>query len=143
MSQVGMAVIDNSIVLVGNLTQDPELRFTPQGTAVAKLRLAVNRRVREGGHWQDRLDGYFTLIVWRDYAEHVAESLRKGQRVLVAGRIVTRSYDKDGDTRYVTEITAEEVCPSLRWATAAITRSDRLNRPSPDPTALSEDDMPF
>ncbi|MGH3665809.1 MAG: single-stranded DNA-binding protein, partial [Egibacteraceae bacterium] len=108
---------DNAITIIGNLTDDPELRFTPSGVAVTNCRVAVNRRFRNSqtNEWEDRLDGYFTVNVWRDMAENVADSLGKGARVLVAGRLISRSYEnKDGETRWVTEIEADEVCPSLR-----------------------------
>ncbi|MDP8969283.1 MAG: single-stranded DNA-binding protein, partial [Actinomycetota bacterium] len=110
---------DNVITIVGNLTDDPELRYTPSGVAVANMRVAVNRRIRnkDTNEWDDRLDGFFTVNVWRDYAENVAESLSRGTRVLVQGRLISRSYeDREGQTRWVTEIEADEVCPSLRWA---------------------------
>ncbi len=110
--------------------------------------MAVNRRVRNGGEWDDRLDGFFTAVIWREHGENVAESLRKGDRVLVMGRLTSRSYeDKEGKTRWVTEVQAEEVCPSLRWARVKVmnasnrdsieARSDRSQTP-PDP-----DDVPF
>lgn len=150
---------DNVITIVGNLTDDPELRFTPNGIAVANVRVAVNRRIRNSqtNEWEDRLDGYFTVNVWRDYAENVAESLRRGTRVLVTGRLISRSYqDKEGQTRWVTEIEADEVCPSLRWATAQVTKINRRdgngrgsgsgggsNDEVPAPTAPATDDVPF
>jgi len=119
---------DNVITIVGNLTDDPELRFTPNGVAVANVRVAVNRRTRNNqtNEWEDKLDGYFTVNVWRDYAENVAESLNRGTRVLVTGRLTSRSYqDKEGQTRWVTEIEADEICPSLRWATAQVSKVNR------------------
>jgi single-strand DNA-binding protein len=119
---------DNVITIVGNLTDDPELRFTPNGVAVANVRVAVNRRTRntQTNEWEDKLDGYFTVNVWRDHAENVAESLSRGNRVLVTGRLTSRSYqDKEGQTRWVTEIEADEICPSLRWATAQVTKVNR------------------
>lgn len=119
---------DNVITIVGNLTDDPELRFTPNGVAVANVRVAVNRRTRNNqtNEWEDKLDGYFTVNVWRDHAENVAESLNRGTRVLVTGRLTSRSYqDKEGQTRWVTEIEADEICPSLRWATAQVAKVNR------------------
>jgi single-strand DNA-binding protein len=119
---------DNQITIVGNLTDEPELRYTPNGVAVANCRVAVNRRTfnRESNSWDDKLDGYFTVNVWRDYAENVAESLTKGTRVMVTGRLISRSYeDKEGQTRWVTEIEADEICPSLRWATAKVSKVNR------------------
>lgn len=119
---------DNVITIVGNLTDDPELRYTPNGVAVANMRVAVNRRFRnqQSNEWEDRLDGFFTVNVWRDLAENVAESLHRGDRVLVQGRLQSRSYEnKEGETRWVTEIEADEVCPSLRWAKASIEKVTR------------------
>lgn len=143
----------NSVTIVGNLTDDPELRYTPTGVAVCTCRVAVNRRVKTGDEWDDRLDGYFTAQIWRDHAEHVAASLRRGDRVLVIGRLTSRSYeDKEGQTRWVTEIQAEEVCPSLRWAQAKVRRITRQHEPVPagaggaPPPADGpppDDDVPF
>ena len=119
---------DNVITIVGNLADDPELRYTPAGAAVANIRVAVNRRIfnRESNSWDEKLDGFFTVNIWRDYAENVAESLTKGTRVMVTGRLTARSYeDKEGQTRWVTEIEADEICPSLRWATAKLTKVNR------------------
>jgi single-strand DNA-binding protein len=146
---------DNQITIVGNLTDDPELRFTPTGVAVANVRVAVNRRTRNAqtNDWEDKLDGYFTVNIWRDHAENVAESLSRGTRVLVTGRLISRSYqDKEGQTRWVTEIEADEICPSLRWATATIKKVDRRGARgsgqdsswnAPVPTAPQTDDVPF
>jgi single-strand DNA-binding protein len=146
---------DNAITIVGNLTDDPELRFTPNGVAVANCRVAVNRRFfnRQTNDWDEKLDGYFTVNVWRDYAENVAESLHRGDRVLVSGRLQSRSFEtKEGETRWVTEIEADEVCPSLRWATAQITKVSRGGRdraqaaPQQAPPAEAPpetDDVPF
>ncbi len=150
---------DNVITIVGNLTDDPELRFTPQGAAVANFSVAVNQRFfnKETNAWDERLDGFFRVNIWRDYAENVAESLTRGARVLVTGRLRSRSYeDKEGQTRWVTEIEADEVCPTLRWATAKV---EKVNRSSgagrsggggdnawspPPPTAAPEpDEVPF
>jgi len=146
---------DNTITIIGNLTDDPELRYTPAGVPVANCRVAVNRRIfnRETNSYDDRLDGYFTVNIWRGYAENAAESLRRGSRVLVVGRLISRSYeDKEGQTRWVTEIEAEEICPSLRWATAKLTKVNRDNRTNGDtglggaplPAAPPDsDDVPF
>jgi single-strand DNA-binding protein len=146
---------DNVITIVGNLTDDPELRFTPNGVPVANCRVAVNRRMRnrDTGDWEDRLDGYFTVNIWRDYAENVSETLHRGDRVLVTGRLQSRSYEtKDGETRWVTEIEADEVCPSLRWATAQITKVNRSRnrdrgeatpQQAPPPAPPEADEVPF
>jgi single-strand DNA-binding protein len=127
-------VVDNNVTLVGNLTADPELRFTQTGTAVANMRVAVNRRIRnnQSGEWEDRTDGFFNVVVWRSLAENAADSLRKGTRVLVNGRLTERSFEtQQGETRYVTEIEADEVCPSLRWAVAQVSKSDRTGFSQP------------
>jgi single-strand DNA-binding protein len=118
---------DNQIVIVGNLTDDPELRYTPNGAAVAKFRVAVNRRFKdEAGNWKDGDTSYFTVNAWRSLAENVAESLTRGTRVVVAGRLQMRSWEtQDGEKRSVVEIEADEVGPSLRWATAKVERQGR------------------
>jgi single-strand DNA-binding protein len=120
---------DNQLVLVGNLTDDPELRFTPQGTAVANFRLAVTARVRDGDTWKDGETSFFRVNVWRQLAEHVAESLRKGTRTMVVGRLRARSWETpEGDKRSVVEVEADEVGPSLKWATAKVERTGRTDR---------------
>jgi single-strand DNA-binding protein len=121
---------DNTVSLVGNITDDPELRFTPSGSAVANFTVAVNRRFQKDGQWEDRLDGFFRCNCWRDMAENVAESLQKGMRVVVVGRLQQRSWDdNDGNRRSVFEIQVDEVGPSLRWATAQIQKSRRSSAP--------------
>jgi single-strand DNA-binding protein len=149
---------ENVITIVGNLADDPELRYTPNGVAVTTLRVAVNQRFfnKETNGWDERLDGFFSVNVWRDYAENVAESLKRGARVLVTGRLRSRSYeDKEGQTRWVTEIEADEVCPSLKWATADIRKVSRSGGggrdggdggwggPPPPAQAPTSDEVPF
>ena len=117
---------DNNITLVGNITDDPELRFTPSGAAVANFTVAVNRRINKDGQWEDKLDGFFRCNCWRDMAENVAESLSKGSRVVVVGRLQQRQWeDQDGNKRSSFEIQVDEVGPSLRWATATVQKSSR------------------
>ena len=118
---------DNQIIIVGNLTDDPELRYTPNGAAVAKFRVAVNRRFKdEAGNWKDGETSYFTVNAWRTLAENVAESLTRGTRVVVAGRLQMRSWEnQEGEKRTVVEIEADEIGPSLRWATAKVERQGR------------------
>src|SRR6266487_2305178 len=118
---------DNFTAQVGNLTGDPELRFTQNGTAVANFGLAVNQRIKaEDGAWRDGETSFFKVNVWRDQAENVAESLAKGHRAVVLGRLRTRSWETpEGDKRSVTEIDADEVAPSLRWAIAKPERATR------------------
>ena len=118
---------DNCITLVGNITDDPELRFTPSGRPVANFTVAVNRRWKnQDGQWEDKLDGFFRCNCWRDMAENVAESLQKGMRVMVVGRLQQRSWDdQEGNKRSAFEIQVDEVGPSLRWATAQVQKSQR------------------
>ena len=123
---------DNCITLVGNITDDPELRFTPSGSAVANFTIAVNRRFKnQSGQWEDKLDGFFKCNCWRDMAENIAESLQKGMRVMVVGRLQQRSWDdQEGNKRSAFEIQVDEVGPSLRWATASVTKSQRTSTQS-------------
>jgi single-strand DNA-binding protein len=118
------------VTLVGNLTADPELRFTPSGLPVTSLRVAVTPRSRqEDGSWTDGETSFHTVNVWRDQAEHAVDTLTKGARVLVVGRLKERTWtDQDGTEHQVTELDAEEVGPSLRWATAKVTRANGTGR---------------
>lgn len=116
----------NSVTLIGNLVDDPELRFTPSGVAMAKVRFAVNRRWQDrNGEWQEDTS-FFGGTLWRDAAENIAESLTKGTRVIVTGRLEQRNWEtQDGEKRSIVEIAIDEIGPSLRWATAQVTRSPR------------------
>ena len=117
---------DNTVTLVGNITDDPELRFTPSGAAVANFTVAVNRRFKNGDRWEDKLDGFFRCSCWREMAENAAESLQKGTRVVVVGRLSQRSWeDQEGNKRSQVEVQVDEVAPSLKWATASIQKSQR------------------
>ncbi len=117
----------NSVTLVGNVTRDPELRFTASGQATATFGLAVNRV------WNDRQTNerkeavsFFDIVCWREMAENASESLQKGARVLVTGRLEQRSWETpDGEKRSKIEVVADEVGPSLRWATAEVRKNDR------------------
>lgn len=114
------------ITVVGNLVDEPELRFTPQGVAVAKFRVASTPRTfnKQTNAWEDGESLFLSCSVWRQAAEHVAESLAKGMRVIVQGRLKQRSYeDREGVKRTVFELDVEEVGPSLRNATAAVTKA--------------------
>lgn len=117
---------ENQVTLVGNLTADPELRFTPSGAAVVNFTVAVNKRQRnQDGSWEDKLDGFFRCSCWREMAENVAE-LTKGTRVIVTGRVTQREYtDKEGNNRQAFEIQVDEIGPSLRWAKAQVQRAVR------------------
>lgn len=116
----------NSVTLIGNLVDDPELRFTPSGVAMAKIRLAVNRRWRDrNDEWQEETS-FFSGTCWRDMAESVAESLHKGARIIVTGQLEQRTWEtQEGDKRSIIEIRIDEIGPSLRWATATVTRTPR------------------
>jgi len=120
------------VTLVGNLTADPELRFTPSGLQVANLRLAVTPHTRQqDGSWTQGETSFHTVTVWRDQAGNAAETLSKGARVIVVGRPKERSWtDQDGTTHQVTEVDAEELGPSLRWATATLSRTNGRSRAS-------------
>ena len=132
---------DNTVTLVGNVTRDPELRFTPSGAANASFGLAVNRRWqnRQTQEWEERVS-FFDVVCWREMAENVSESLTKGSRVIVTGRLDQRSWDdkNTGDKRSKVEVVADEIAPSLRWATAQVTRNERRSdggSPRPAPAA--------
>ena len=150
----------NNITIVGNITRDPELRYTPSGQANVRLGVAVNRK------WQDRSSGewteqtsFFDVIAWRELAENVNESLKKGARVIVTGRLEQRTWEQEGNKRSVVEIIADEIAPSLRWATAKVEKTERrggdlggggggsgLGRPAPaaDPPPYDDfGDEPF
>jgi len=115
----------NSVTLIGNLVEDPELRFTASGVAMAKVRFAVNRRYQRNGEWQEETS-FFRGTLWRDAAENAAESLQKGMRVIVNGRLEQQQWEtKEGEKRSSVEVAIDEIGPSLRWATATVTRSPR------------------
>ena len=119
---------ETTITVVGNLTDDPELRFTPSGAAVAKFRIASTPRTmdRQSGEWKDGEPLFLACNVWRDAAEHVAESLQRGARVIVQGRLRQRSYEtREGEKRTVYELEVDEIGPSLRYATAKVQRMSR------------------
>jgi single-strand DNA-binding protein len=117
---------DTTITLVGNLTADPELRFTPSGAAVANFTVASTPRTfdRQTNEWKDGDAMFLNCAVWRQAAENVAESLQKGMRVIVQGRLKSRSYEtREGERRTVFEIDVDEIGPALKYATAKVTRS--------------------
>ena len=123
-----MAAGDTVITLVGNLVDDPELRFTPSGAAVAKFRMASTPRFldKTTNEWKDGESLFLSVNVWRQAAENVAESLQRGMRVIVQGRLKQRSYEtKEGEKRTVYEVEADEVGPSLRSASAKVTKTQR------------------
>jgi single-strand DNA-binding protein len=119
---------DTVITIIGNLTGDPELRFTPSGAAVANFTVASTPRQfdRTSNDWKDGETLFMRCSVWRDAAENVAESLQRGTRVLVSGRLKSRSYEtKEGEKRTVIELDVDEVGPSLKYATAKVNRTQR------------------
>ena len=117
----------NTITLVGNVTRDPELRFTPAGQATASFGLAVNRRWqnRQTQEWEEATS-FFDVVCWREMAENVSESLQRGSRVIVSGRLEQRSWETpEGEKRSRIEVIADELGPSLRWATAQVVKNER------------------
>ena len=121
---------ENSVTLVGNLTRDPELRYTTGGRGVASFGLAVNRRYQQNGEWQEQTS-FFNITAWGDLGENLAASVTKGSRVIVTGRLQQREYQtKDGENRTIVEVIADEAGPSLRWAQAQVERISRDAAPS-------------
>ncbi len=117
----------NNITVVGNVTRDPEMRYTPSGVSQVTLGLAVNRswRNQQTNEWEERTS-FFDVVCWRELADNVGASIKKGSRVLVTGRLEQRSWETDqGEKRYKIEIIADEVGPSLRFATADVHRTER------------------
>ena len=146
---------DNSITIVGNVTRDPELKFLNSGQAALRLSVAVNRRWqnRQTNEWEEKVS-YFEVTGYGTMAENAANSLTKGARVVVTGRLEQRSWEtENGDKRSIVEINADEIAPSLRWATAVVTKTPRAegstsgygNRASaaPAPASAVTDFEPF
>jgi len=149
---------DTIITIIGNLTSDPELRFTPSGAAVANFTVASTPRQfdKTADAWKDGETLFMRCSIWRDAAENVAESLARGNRVIVSGRLKQRSYEKDGEKRTVVELDVEDVGPSLKFATAKVARTEHspaghaqvaTSGPVPDPWAAirstAYDEPPF
>jgi len=115
----------NTVTLVGNLTRDPELKFLNSGTALCNFGIAVNRRWQQDGEWQEEAH-FFDVTAWRDLAENIAETIQKGDRVIIEGRLQFRQWEaEDGGNRSKVEVVADDVGPSLRWATATIEKNER------------------
>ena len=137
-------MIDPVITVVGNLTADPELRYTPSGVAVANLSIAANHRVKNGDQWEDGEPTYYRATVWREYAECVAESLTKGTQVLAHGRVFTEAYTtKEGEQRTSLKLDIEDIGPCLRFATAKVTKAQRngttpTGKPTPPETGWGQ-----
>ena len=134
-----------AITIVGNLAADPEMRFTPSGAAVASFTVASTPRTfdRAAGEWKDGETLFMRCSIWRDAAENVAESLTKGTRVIVQGRLVQRSYTtREGENRTVVEMQVDEIGPSLRYAKAQVTRQPRGGGQPAQPTAFGSGNVP-
>ena len=124
---------DNTVTIAGNLTRDPELRFTPGGQATATFGIAVNRSwTNRQTQARQESTSFFDVVAWGSLAENAATSLAKGTRVVVTGRLDQRSWEtQEGDKRSKVEITADDLAPSLRWATAQVTRTERRSSEHP------------
>lgn len=121
---------ENTVTLVGNITRDPELRYTTGGRGVASFGLAVNRRYQVNGEWQEQTS-FFNVVAWGTLGENAAASLNKGARVVVFGRLEQRSYEtQEGEKRNVFEVIADDLGPSLRWAQAQVERTSRSDSSS-------------
>jgi single-strand DNA-binding protein len=149
-----MAFESNYVTFIGNLTDDPELRYTQGGTPVATIRLASNRRWNDRDGQQQEETTYLNVTCWRDMAENVAETLHKGDRAIAIGRLKVRSYEnREGQTVWTTEVEADEIAPSLRWARAAVNRTGGAGSGSgggfsggssvPPSAPLPPEDVPF
>jgi single-strand DNA-binding protein len=117
----------NNVTLIGNVTRDPELRFTPSGQGVASFGLAVNRRWqnRQNNEWEEATS-FFDVVCWGTLGENVSESVSKGTRIIVTGRLDQRSWEsQEGEKRSKIEVVADEVGPSLRWASAEVSKNER------------------
>jgi single-strand DNA-binding protein len=136
---------DTTTIICGNLTDAPELRFTPNGAAVANFRVAVTPRIRDGEAWKDGETSFFRINTWRQLAENATESLSKGDRVIIVGRLKARTWETpEGERRTATEIEADEIGPSLRWATAKPQRTTASGAGSKTkPAGQFNDEPPF
>lgn len=124
---------ETTLTVIGNLTSDPELRFTPAGAAVANFSVASTPRTfdKNANEWKDGETLFLRCSVWREAAENVAESLTKGMRVIISGDLKHRSYDKDGEKRTVIELEVQEIGPSLKYANAKVNRTQRKDGNAP------------
>jgi single-strand DNA-binding protein len=129
------------VTIVGNLTKDPELRFTPGGDAVANMSIAVNERVKDGNDWKDGEPSFYEVKAWRKLGEQVTESLTKGTRVIVTGKMRIEKYEtKTGEMRYTTVITADEIGESIRFRNSE--PIPRMTTREPDPWMQADNDIP-
>ncbi|BBY55829.1 single-stranded DNA-binding protein [Mycobacterium koreense] len=140
-----MAAGDTNLTIVGNLTADPDLRFTPSGAAVANFTVASTPRIfdRQTGEWKDGEALFMRCSIWREAAENVAETLTRGARVIVTGRLKQRSFEtREGEKRTVIELDVDEIGPSLRYATAKVTKVSRGGGPRGGGAAASSAGAP-
>jgi single-strand DNA-binding protein len=127
----------NSINVVGNLTGEPELRYTQSGTAMVSGSIASNRRYQVNGEWQEQTS-YFNFTAWRELAENIASTMSKGMRVVATGRMEQKDWvDKDGNKRTSYDLVLDEIGPSLRWATAVVTKTDKNGSGSSSPSIVA------
>lgn len=134
---------DTTLTVIGNLTADPELRFTPAGAAVANFTVASTPRTfdRNKNEWIDGDPLFMRCNIWREAAENAAESLTRGSRVIVSGRLKQRSYEtREGEKRTVVELEVDEIGPSLKYATAKVNKADRKSGGARTTTAATQDD---
>jgi single-strand DNA-binding protein len=136
---------DVTLTIVGNLTSDPELRFIPSGAAVVNFTVASTPRVKKGDEWVDGEALFLRCSLWKEAAENVANSLERGARVIVTGRLKSRSYEKDGQKRSVIELEVDEIGPSLRYATARLEKISRNkgSLPAQQGWGSTDDEPPF
>lgn len=140
--------MSNTMTVVGNLTGDPELRFTQSGKPMLTGSIADNRRYQVNGEWQEETS-YINFVIWGDLADNAAASLRKGNRVMVTGRLQQRDWqDKDGNKRTSYDLVVDEIAPSLKWATVAITKTAKNDNapayaPAADPAPEYTTEEPF
>ncbi len=113
----------NHVVLVGNITDDPELRYTQSGAALASFTVAVSHRSKVSGEWQDVSDGFFRCTAWRSVAENASHTVRKGDRVMVIGKLIQRTFEVEGQKRTTVEVQVQHVGPDLQFATATIEKA--------------------
>jgi single-strand DNA-binding protein len=113
----------NQVALVGNITDDPELRYTQSGAAVCGFTVAVSHRSKNNGQWQDVNDGFFNCTAWRSNAENAAQTLKKGMRIFVSGKLVQRTFEVEGQKRQTVEIQVTHLGPDLQFATAEVRKS--------------------
>lgn len=137
-----------AVTLIGNVTREPELKFLPSGVSLCEFGIAVNTRKKDGDRWVDGDPEFYDITCWRELAENVAESIPKGTRVVIVGKLNFRTWENDsGEKRSKVSINADEVSPSLRWATAQVSRNERSQGDGgyqrEAPPASREDEEPF